>query len=242
MPRKPRFFASGVAYHVAQGVGKQNPCFRENSDYRRCLDYVLEASLDYGCDIHAYALVANSIQLLIVPGDEQGIPRFMQSLARRYVAYFNHKYHRYGPLWKQRYRASAIDAEHHLLTVSQYIEYRPVQLGYTEEPQAYCWSSYRSNALGSNDGITSPHQSYIQLGVDAGERQAQYSRLTNTPLDSTLQKDIERSLALGLPFGSPRFKQELADVLNVQPVTLYPAHRAKKALPDGGTQNFSKSA
>jgi putative transposase len=231
MPRKPRFYASGIAYHVAQCVGEQNRCFRENSDYRQCLDFILEASLDYDCDIHAYALTPDGIQLLIVPGDRQGIPRFMQSLARRYVAYFNHKYHRCGSLWKQRYRASAIDATRYLIAVSQYIEQHPVRLGYVEEPQAYRWSSYRCNALGTNDGITSYHRSYIQLGADENHRQACYSRLAEMPLGSILEKNIERCLTLGLPLGSTSFKRKLARTLNLQPVALDPGRRVKKNLP-----------
>ena len=243
MARKPRFYAPGIAYYVAQYVDDQNLCFRKDDDYRQCLNYMLDSSLDYNCDIHAYALLPHGIQLVIVPGEEQGIPRFMQSLSRRYVAYFNHKYHRRGPLWKRRYKAGAVDATDYLIQVCQYIEHRPVQLGCVETPQAYPWSSYHSNALGLSDGITSCHPAYVQLGADAKQRRMRYIRLANVPLNPVTQQNIERCLALGLPLGSSNFKQELATTLNVQPASLYPGHHFERHIPvDQQKRDYSKSA
>lgn len=225
MPRKPRFYAPGIAHHVAQFVPDQTPCFRQDRDYTQCLKFLKDASFDYDCRIHAYALLPCGLHLILVPSEENGISRFMQSLARRYVAYLNHEYHRSGSLWTQRYKASAIDAANCLIPVSQYIEFRPVQLGYVARPRDYRWSSYRNNALGISDGITTFHRAYIRLGVDSVRRRRSYRRGADAPQDPAMQQDIERSLALGLPLGSNRFKRELAGILNVLPTVLYPRGR-----------------
>ena len=222
MPRKPRFYAAGIAHHVAQSVPDRTPCFHQDRDYTQCLRFLRDASLDYDCRIHAYALLPHGLHLILAPSEERGIPRFMQSLARRYVAYLNREYQRSGSLWTQRYKAGAIDAPNYLVPVSRYIEFRPVQLGYVDAPQAYRWSSYRNNALGIGDDLTSFHQVYIQLGGDTDQRRRRYRQWADKLQDPTMQRDIERSLTLGLPLGSSQFKQDLARTLNVLPISLYP--------------------
>lgn len=243
MPRKPRFYVPGIAYHVAQFVPDKTPCFFTDDDYRQCLNFLLDASLDYDCRIHAYALIPYGLNLVLVPSDEQGIPRFIQSLARRYVSYINHAYQRRGPLWTQRYKACAIDPSSYLILVGQYIESRPVQLGYVKLPQDYYWSSYRNNAYGISDNLTSFHQKYIQLGVDPEQRQKIYRNLAKISLEKSTQQNIERSLALGLPLGSIEFKRQLAQHLKVLPIALYPRGCLQKdELADHRNRDYSELA
>ena len=243
MPRRPRFYAPGIVYHVTQFVPDQTSCFFADDDYRQCLNFLLDAALDYDCQIHAYVLLPHGLHMLFVPGDEQGIPRFMQSLARRYVAYINHTYQRRGPLWTQRYKACAIEARNYLMPVGQYIESRPVQMGYVNSPEDYRWSSYRNNALGISDNLTSFHPAYIRLGGDPAQRQQAYRKQACAPLEPALQQDIERSLALGLPLGSNEFKQALAQTLNVTPIALYPRRCVKRGdVAHHRNQEYSRSA
>ena len=243
MPRKPRFYAPGIAYHVAQFVPDQTPCFFADDDYRQCLNYLLDASLDYDCRIHAYALLPHGLHLILVPSDEQGIPRFMQSLARRYVSYINQAYQRHGSLWTQRYKACAIDPCSYLMLVGRYIESRPVELGYVNSPEDYRWSSYRNTARGISDNLTSFHQIYIKLGDDPAQRQKNYRKLATIPLEKSAQQNIERSLALGLPLGSIEFKRQLAQNLNVLPIALYPRGCLKRdELADHNNQEYSELA
>ncbi len=233
MPRKPRFYAPGIVHHVAQFAPDQTSCFRQDRDYSQCLRFLRDASFDYDCRIHAYALLPSGLHLILAPTDEYGIPRFMQSLARRYVSYLNQAYHRSGSLWTHRFKASAIDAATCLIPVSQYIEFRPVHLGYVAKPQDYRWSSYRNNALGISDGITSHHQAYLELGVDSTRRHRSYKRVADKPQKPSVLREIERCLTLGVPLGSSQFKQELAKILNVLPITLYPRRSFKRDGPQG---------
>ncbi len=146
-------------------------------------------------------------------------------------------------MWTKRYKASAIDATNYLLSVSQYIESRPVHLGYVKMSQDYQWSSYQNNALGISDGLTSFHQAYIQLGDDPVLCQRSYRRRAGKLQQAALQQDIERNLALGLPLGSSRFKQELARILNVQPITLYPGRCLKQdKSPKHRNREYSEPA
>lgn len=57
------------------------------------------------CDLHAYILMTNQVQLLITPHTEQALAKVMQMLGRHYVRYFNYSYQRTGTLWEARYKA-----------------------------------------------------------------------------------------------------------------------------------------
>lgn len=241
MPRNPRFYAPGVAYYVAQSVPDKTPCFYKDSDYRQCLKFLQDAAFDYDCQINAYALIPNGLHLIVVPSEEQSIPRFMQSLARRYVTYINHENHRAGSLWTQRYKASAVDELNFLVPVSLYIELLPVQLGYAELPKHYYWSSYQYKALGIRDSLTSLPRTYIRLGNDATSRQRRYQQLAATPLETAMRLKIKRCLELGLPIGSRQFKLKLARRLNVLPEMLDQKRKSNREERQNQNQYYPRS-
>jgi len=46
----------------------------------------------------------------------------------------------------------------------RYIELNPVRARLVQDPAAYIWSSYRSNAFGQSLQMWSPHKAYLALG------------------------------------------------------------------------------
>jgi putative transposase len=54
--------------------------------------------------------MTNHVHLLVMPRDEDSLPRMMQSLGRRYVRHVNFVYRRSGTFWEGRYRAAPIDS------------------------------------------------------------------------------------------------------------------------------------
>jgi len=68
---------------------------------------------------------------------KDGIPLMMQSLARRYVQYFNYTYRRTGTLWEGRYQSSLVQTESYFLQCQRYIELNPVRAGRVTDPSEY---------------------------------------------------------------------------------------------------------
>jgi putative transposase len=58
-----------------------------------------------------------------------------------------------------------------------YIERHPVRAGLVARPQDYRWSSYAANALGEDNGISSPHDAYGHLGQTLPQRREAYRAL-----------------------------------------------------------------
>ena len=72
-----------------------------------------------------YSLLPNHFHLLIKQSSPDAIDRFTNSFGIRYSTYFNHKYHRIGPLFQGRYKAVLVNSEEQLLYLSHYIHLNP---------------------------------------------------------------------------------------------------------------------
>ncbi len=108
------------------------------------LNKLSAAAEKHQCDIYAYVLMTNHIDLLVTPHIDNGIGKMMQTLGRYYLQYVNHRYTRTGTLWEGRYKATTIDTNHYLLTSKRYVELNPVRAeSMADHPYEYPWSSYR---------------------------------------------------------------------------------------------------
>ena len=100
MPRKPRFYLPGVPAHIVQRGHSREPVFFETDDYLAYLDWLQEASVRYGCKIHAYVLMTNHIHILVTPEENNSISLMMQFVGRHYVPYINYTYGTTGTIWE----------------------------------------------------------------------------------------------------------------------------------------------
>lgn len=209
MPRKPRFFLSGLPVHIVQRGRSREPVFFEEGDYTAYLDGLREGALRYGCAIHAYVLMTNHVHVLATPDAKDGITRMMQYVGRRYVPYVNAVYGTSGSLWEGRYKASLIHDEGYLLTCMRYIELNPVRASMVNAPARYRWSSYRANANGETHEMLTPHPLYLALGRGPVTRQTAYRELFRVHLDAEALRDIRDAWLSGTPLGNDHFKEKI---------------------------------
>ncbi|MDO9215686.1 MAG: transposase, partial [Lacisediminimonas sp.] len=137
------------------------------------------------------------------------LSKLMQWVGRRYVPYYNRKYHRTGPLWRSRFRAAVIEAASHLLPACQYVEEAPVRKGLGSSPGDYPWSSYHVHAGLQPDSLVSDHPSYWSLGNTPFDREAAYRRLMELALPGSTITLIESGLRSGWAIGSTAFAESL---------------------------------
>jgi putative transposase len=213
MPRLSRLSVPSYPQHITQRGNNRQPCFLAPDDYRFYLTCLGEALGKYGAQLHAYVLMTNHVHLLMTPSDATGAGRVMQSVGRRYVQRFNHHYGRSGTLWEGRYHSSLVQNQHYLLSCYGYIELNPVRAGMVEKPEAYLWSSYGGNALGSPDPLLTPHGEYLGLGRSDPERRAAYRQMTGTFVPTEMLETIRDSINGNRVFGSDAFQAEMETLL-----------------------------
>lgn len=214
MPRKPRAYLAGVPCHIIQRGNNRDTCFYSVSDYLFYLDCLHNACIRYRVALHAYVLMTNHVHLLMTPDTAEGISQVMQSLGRRYVQYINYKRCRSGTLWEGRHKASLVDAEAYLLTCMRYIELNPVRANMVKHPADYRWSSHRSNALGKDSPLITPHACYLALSHNAERRLQTYRGLFEERLHSRDIHRIRNATQFCMPLGNEQFKQHVEATLS----------------------------
>ncbi|KKU87653.1 hypothetical protein A3A64_03015 [Candidatus Gottesmanbacteria bacterium RIFCSPLOWO2_01_FULL_48_11] len=161
------YVSNGIYHLYNRGVEKRD-IFLDAQDYRVFLNYLKEALLSpsagkrkskkfkikattfrgiprqpknfYGkIELLAYCLMPNHFHMLVRQTDERIIKEFIQSIATRYVIYFNKKYKRVGTLFQGIYKAVLVTDEPYLLHLTRYIHRNPAESG-TNLAKAY--SSY----------------------------------------------------------------------------------------------------
>lgn len=153
--------------------------------------------------------MTNHAHLFCTPRRVGAVSLMMQSLGRSYIRYFNYKYKRTGTLWEGRYKSCLVQMDRYLLEVYRYIELNPVRAEMVADPGEYGWSSFKTNALGVDTDLCTPHQEYLALGTDSDERQRNYRSLFAQHVDEDLLVEIRPNTNKGLALGNDRFKTEL---------------------------------
>jgi putative transposase len=185
MSKYVRVFIPGLSLHVTHRGHNRMSVFPEATDCEHFLALLESAAGRHQVGIHSYSLMTNHYHLIATPETEAAMPRAMQQLGHRYVAYFNRKYRRSGTLWGGRYRSIIIADERYWLTCLRYVELNPLRAKLVEAPETYRWSSYRTHAFGEQSRWLADHDVYRRLGSSPEERQTAYRTICGMPLTDT---------------------------------------------------------
>ena len=217
MSRSPRLVLPAVPLHIIQRGNNRMPCFAGPADHLVYLTLLRQYAAEAVCQVHAYVLMTNHVHLLLSAASRTGPSVLMRRLGQHYVQYFNRRHERSGTLWEGRFRSSLVDNEHYLLTCQRYIELNPVRARMVESPEDYPWSSYRANALGTDDPLITPHLIYTGLGSHSEERRAAYRHLFRDGLSEQLLTQIRHACNSSRPLGPETFVEEIAKIAGKKP-------------------------
>jgi putative transposase len=167
----------GHPLHVIQRGHCHAACFFCERDRVAYLDWLGEYAERLGCAVHAYVLMSNHVHLLLTPSRPEGASHLISALRERYTQYIGEVHEYSGPLFAEQFKALTLRSRRHLLDCMRYIELNPVRAGLAATPDDYRWSSFRTNALGHNDALVTPHSFYYALGRSAAARQSAYRGL-----------------------------------------------------------------
>jgi putative transposase len=230
MPRHARLVIPNVPVHLIQRGHNRRACFFDEGDFEYYLHWLEYFAAKSGCDLHSYVLMHNHVHIAATPHARDGLARLMKSLNQRYVSYINRCQQRTGTLWEGRFKSCLILDQDYFLTCMRYIELNPVRAGMVAHPREYRWSSYRTNAEGSENSLIAPHAHYLSLGANNLERQAAYRDLVARATDDIALNLLRCATNSNLPVGDMAAMPELGDSL---------AHRlppGQRGRPKKGTK------
>jgi REP element-mobilizing transposase RayT len=143
MARAKRHFLPGHVWHLTHRCHKKEFLLKLVKDRQRWLYWLFEAKKRYGLRILNYMVTSNHIHLLVVDGGERDtIPRSIQLIAGRTGQEYNQRKNRNGAFWEDRYHATAVQTNAHLIKCITYIDLNMVRAGVAKHPQEWIHSGY----------------------------------------------------------------------------------------------------
>lgn len=208
MARLPRLCVPGLPHCVLQQALPGQPWVRDDEDRGRFVRQLQLAAQGHGVSIHAYCLLNEQLQLLVTPRDARGLSLLMQDLGRGYVAAFNRRHQRHGPLWSGRFRATVVDPSY-LLGAMVTIETEAQRRGVVGRAEDFAWSSLGHHLGHRVDALVEDAPAFWALGNTPFERQAHYLRLVQAGAEPALVQALERHTHAGWAWGSEAFVAQL---------------------------------
>ena len=194
--------------HVMVRGNNRETIFFTDEDRRTYLEWLREAARQFGCAVHAFALMTNHVHVLMTPQNEDSLAKTMQTLGRRYEQYFNQLHRRSGTIWEGRYRSSLIDPDY-FLRCQRYIELNPVRSGYESNPQSSAWTSFATHIGGNAEPWLVDHQYFWRLGNTPFERQMSWANFVKEGAPHWEDHQITESLLRSKPWVSDIYAKKL---------------------------------
>jgi len=186
MARLPRLAVAGQAHLVLMLGHSAQPVFEDDDDRRQFLAALRESALQHGVAVHAYALQATEVLLLLTPAADGALGALMQALGRRYGAAFNRRHGRRGTLWAGRFRTAVVQPGAALLDALLHVDLR----GQAAGGHGAAFGSLGHHLGERRDPLITDCAAWWALGNTPFEREAAYRRHLMDGLS------IERTAAL----------------------------------------------
>jgi len=213
MSRLPRIVIPNQPLHIMHRGNNRQAIFESDEDMLRIKNDIKASLLKSKCKLHAYVIMTNHLHLLLTPSDKEQLAVFMQSMANRYVRYFNAKYQRSGTIWEGRYKSCLVDSENYLFVLYKYIELNPIKASMVKNIEDYEWSSYQHNALGILDELITEHRLYKRLGKEKNLRHKNYKALFDELEISGQSGQITEATMRGIVYGGEKFHTKIAKLI-----------------------------
>jgi len=153
MPNRRTTFLADESYHLYNRGGDRAVVFFLEDNYRYFMRLLEAKAARESIGIVAFCLMPNHFHLLIRPGRDHSVSRFLNSLLGSYVQGLNAARNRVGPLFQGRTRSVHVARDEFLAHVARYIHLNPVAASLVPRPQDWPYSNYAAVITGQGGHI-----------------------------------------------------------------------------------------
>jgi len=142
MARANRHHIPGQVWHITHRCHKKEFLLKFARDRRRWHSWLFEAKKRFGLRVLNYVVTSNHIHLLVIDSGPDVIPNSIQLIAGRTAQEFNKRKERKGAFWEDRYHATAVERNEHLIRCLVYIDLNMVRAGVVNHPSEWQAGGY----------------------------------------------------------------------------------------------------
>ena len=205
MPRTARAIVADCCYHVLNRSNKKAQIFHEPADYAQFQLLIARAQERVELPILAVCLMPNHVHLVVQPRSGGDIARWMHWVFTSHVRWHHAKYSTTGRLWQGRFKAFAIQGDHHLITVMRYVERNALRANLVDRAEDWRWGSLaRRRSAGA-----------IALSQSPAPLPNYWRQLVNEPQTAAEIAEIRTCVNRQRPFGVDEWVRAQATKLGV---------------------------
>jgi len=142
VPRANRYFLPGTVWHLTHRCHNKEFLLRFERDRRRWKHWLFQARKRYGLSVLNYIATSNHIHLLIYAREHSSVSRGVQLAAGQTAQEYNRRKDRHGAFWQDRFHATAVSSDRHLVQCLVYIDLNMVRAGVVSHPAEWKVSGF----------------------------------------------------------------------------------------------------
>jgi putative transposase len=142
MPRANRSSCAGQVWHITHRCHQKEFLLKFLRDRQRWRHWLFVATRRYGLSVLNYIATSNHVHILVADQGNEEIALSMQLAAGRTAQDYNRRKNRKGAFWEDRYHATAVQTDHHLVRCLTYIDLNMVRAGAVRHPGDWDVSGY----------------------------------------------------------------------------------------------------
>jgi putative transposase len=170
MARPLRIQLPGLFYHVVARGNAKMPIFLDNTDRLRFLSELLDVTLDFYVQCHAFCLMSNHFHL-VLRTLEANLSEAMRELNGNYASWWNRRHGRCGSVFQGRFHSPIVQDGRYFMNVSRYVVRNPLRAGLVDAVEQYPWSSYRAT-VGLSPSLPFLTTGHLLGSAEPAERRA----------------------------------------------------------------------
>jgi putative transposase len=220
MPRHARHAPGEIVYHVLNRAAGRTELFRDDPDYAAFIRVLAETVERIPIRLCGYCLMPNHWHLVLWPGADGELARFMQRLTITHVRRWLEHRHRVGmgSVYQGRYKSFPVQDDGHFTSLIRYVERNPLRAGLVRRAERWRWSSASA--------VRTPQVPRIEISRGPVSRRADWVAWVNQPQTAAEEQAVRRSMTYSRPLGSPAWVGRMEKRLELPP--LRPRGRPRK--------------
>ena len=215
VPYLPRYLivCDDSYFHVTWQCHNKDWLLRWDWAKRIYYDLLLKYKDKYGLTFHSYNLMDSHPHLIGHMKSKEKFSAFFQVVNGLFAKAVNKRLKRRGQVVMDRFKSPMIQSDEHMLRAMAYSDLNDHRAGKVKHPRESRWSSYVFYAHGIDDPLITPAPSYLALGSNPKERQAEYRATVAALMDHRERMNISHTPYIGDPDWVIMKYRELCDAL-----------------------------